>query len=343
MAVNRRTFCIECMKETEYALRKTPIIKTIRDKEYQFSITAAYCKECGCEVGVKGILDQNAKEIDNQFRKAEGIISTDEIEKLGKIYGLGKAPLSIALGFGEITITRYLASQIPSKEYSDIMKSALSDTKVMRELVESNKDKLADAAYRKVISAINDLDALFSVPSKMLMVISYIFEALSEVTPLALQKLLYFIQGLYSSKYGTPLFEDNCQAWVHGPVYADIYKMFSSFRYDPIDDPRFELLKGKSANLDEKEREVIDLVVNTFGLYGGKVLESITHEENPWNDAREGYSDNEPSQEEISQEAIKDYFVGVRKKYNLDTEEGIMDYIHKILAQHRLFRYSTLQ
>ena len=223
------------------------------------------------------------------------------------------------------------------------MKSALSDTKVMRELVESNKDKLADAAYRKVTSSINELDALFSVPSKMLMVISYIFEALSEVTPLALQKLLYFIQGLYSSKYGTPLFEDNCQAWVHGPVYADIYEMFSSFRYNPIDDPRFELLKGKSIGLDEKEQEVIDLVVNTFGMYGGKILEGITHEENPWNDAREGYSDNEPSQEEISQEAIKDYFVGVRKKYNLDTEEGIMDYIQKILAQHRLFRYLPLQ
>ena len=117
----------------------------------------------------------------------------------------------------------------------------------------------------------------------------------------------------------------------------------SSFRYNPIDDPRFELLKGKSAYLDENERKVIDLVVNTFGLYGGKVLESITHEENPWNDAREGYSDNEPSQEEISQEAIKNYFVGVRKKYDLDTEAGIMNYIRNMLTQHRLFSYLLLQ
>ena len=76
-------------------------------KEYQFLITTAHCKECGCDVGVKGILDYNAKEIDEQFRKAEGIISLEEIEKLGKIYNLGKAPLSIALGFGEVTITRY--------------------------------------------------------------------------------------------------------------------------------------------------------------------------------------------------------------------------------------------
>ena len=29
----------------------------------------------------------------------------------------------------------------------------------------------------------------------------------------------------------------------------------------------------------KKEREVINLVVNTFGIYGGKVLEKITHRE----------------------------------------------------------------
>ena len=331
MAGRRRAFCMECRKETAYALHKTPITKTIREKEYQFLITTAHCKECGCEVGIKGILDYNAKEIDEQFRKSEGIVSLEEVEKLGKIYNLGKAPLSIALGFGEVTITRYLAGQIPSKEYSDIIRAALSDTKVMKGLLESNKDKLAEAAYKKAMSAIDELDALFSVPSKMLMVISYVFEQLGDVTPLALQKILYFIQGLYFSRYGKPLFNDNCQAWVHGPVYAEIYDMFSSFRYDPIDDPRFELLKGKSTNLDEKEREVIDLVVNTFGMYGGKVLERITHKEDPWIDAREGYSENEPSHEEISKESIKEYFVSVREKYDLNTETGIMDYIQNML------------
>lgn len=323
---------MECRKETAYALHKTPITKTIREKEYPFIITTAHCKECGCEVGVKGLLDYNAKEIDEQFRKVEGIITVEEIKKLSKIYSLGKAPLSITLGFGEVTIARYLAGQVPSKEYSDTMKAALSDTTVMRELLEHNRKKLADTAYKKAVSAIEELNALFSVPSKMLMVISYIFEQLREVTPLALQKILYFVQGLYFSKYGIPLFSDNCQAWVHGPVYAEIYDMFSSFRYDPIDDPRFELLRGKSTNLDEKEKEVIDLVVNTFGMYGGKVLERITHKEKPWLDAREGYSENELSHEEISKEAIKDYFLSVREKYDMNTEKGIMEYIQNMIT-----------
>ena len=332
MAERRRAFCIECGKETTYTLHKTPITKIIREKEYHFLITTAHCKECGCEIGVKGILDHNAREVDEQFRKAEGIISLEEIEKLGKIYNLGKAPLSIALGFGEVTITRYLAGQVPSKEYSDIMRAALSDTGVMKRLLEQNKDKLAESAYKKGISAIEELEALFSVPSKMLMIISYIFEQLGEVTPLALQKILYFIQGLYYSKYGIPLFNDNCQAWVHGPVYTEIYDMFRGFKYDPIDDPRFELLKGKSNDLNEKEREIINLVVNTFGMYSGKILERITHKEAPWRDAREGYLENEPSQEEISKEAIKEYFVSMRKTYDLNTEAGIMNYINNMLV-----------
>lgn len=332
MAERRRTFCEECRRETAYELHKMKITKTIRDKEYQFSITTAHCGECGCEVGVKGLLDYNAKEIDEQFRKAEDIVSIEDIKKLGKIYNLGKAPLSIALGFGEVTITRYLAGQIPSKEYSDIIRAALSDTKEMRKLLEANKHKLADTAYNKAMFAIEEINALFDVPAKILMVISYIFEQLREVTPLTLQKLLYFVQGLYYSRYRKPLFTDECQAWVHGPVYSEIYDMFRDFRYDPIDDPRFELLKGKSHKLDEEEKEVIDLVVNTFGMYGGKTLERITHKESPWRNARKGYLDNEASREEIPMEDIRDYYISVRTKYDLNSEKGIMNYIHNMLG-----------
>ena len=66
-------------------------------------------------------------------------------------------------------------------------------------------------------------------------------------------------------------------------------------------------------------------------IQGGKVLERITHKEDPWIDAREGYSENEPSHEEISKESIKEYFVSVREKYDLNTETGIMDYIQNML------------
>ena len=63
-----------------------------------------------------------------------------------KIYKIGKAPLSLALGFGEVTITRYLSGQIPSKEYSDIIRMALSSQAFMQKRLNENKDKLHELA-----------------------------------------------------------------------------------------------------------------------------------------------------------------------------------------------------
>ena len=114
----RMDFCIECRKETGYLLRKKNIVKTIRDKEYTFGITAAICAECGGEMSIPGLIDKNVREIDEQYRAAEGLVTVDDIEKLMKIYKIGKAPLSLALGFGEVTIPRYMEGQVPSKEYS---------------------------------------------------------------------------------------------------------------------------------------------------------------------------------------------------------------------------------
>ncbi len=41
----RRDFCIECRREKEYILQKKDIIKNIKDKDYNFSITVAICTE----------------------------------------------------------------------------------------------------------------------------------------------------------------------------------------------------------------------------------------------------------------------------------------------------------
>ncbi len=71
----------------------------------------AVCAECGEKMSIPGLIDKNVQEIDEQYRAAEGLVSIDDIERLMKIYKIGKAPLSLALGFGEVTIPRYLEGQ----------------------------------------------------------------------------------------------------------------------------------------------------------------------------------------------------------------------------------------
>ncbi len=327
----RRDFCIECRKETEYLLRKKDIVKNIRDKEYTFSITVAVCAECGEEMSIPGLIDKNVQEIDGQYREAEGLVLIDDIEKLMKIYKLGKAPLSLALGFGEVTIPRYLEGQMPSKEYSDVVKAALTSPVYMERKLMENREKLTDTAYKKALAAAESIESLFSVSDKMIRVIAYIFKKLEEVTPLMLQKQLYFIQGIYSALYGRPIFGEDCRAWIHGPVYPEVYDLFRDFKYNPIDDARFALLEGTEGALTEDEKRVVELVVNTFGIYGGKVLEKITHNEEPWLEARKGFDDSIPSSALLPKERIMKYYIAVNRKYGIDTEDGLRTYIRDML------------
>ena len=142
-------FYTKCRKEIGYQLKYKTIQRVIKDKTYNFRIIVAICNECGKEKDIPGLIDYNMDEIDKQYRKAEGIVSVEDINKLMNIYNIGKAPLSIALGFGEITIIRYLAGQIPSKEYSDIIKKALLSPNYMIELLNKNAKKIGQTTYTK--------------------------------------------------------------------------------------------------------------------------------------------------------------------------------------------------
>ena len=328
----RKDFCTECRRETSYTLKKIKINQTIREKKYTFEITAAFCNECGGEMGIPGLMDYNMKEIDEQYRKAEEVITVEDIERLMKLYNIGKAPLSLALGFGEVTISRYLAGQVPSKEYSDIMLHALASATYMKELLDRNREKIGETAYKKAHIAATQMENLYvAVPVELLAVIAYIFSALHEVTPLTLQKLLYYIQGNYAAIYDKPLFDAPCEAWVHGPVYRNVYNLFRDFKYNPIDDDRFVPLKESALPLTPEAKEVVDRVLDTFGMYSGKVLESITHKETPWLEARKGFLPDETSHAEISLDAMKSYFKKVDEKYNIRTEDGLREYISKML------------
>lgn len=107
--------------------------------------------------------------------------------------------------------------------------------------------------------------------------------------------------------------------------------MFKGFRYDPIEDKRFVIFRDKFQMLTNEEKNVIDMVLNTFGVYSGKTLEKITHQEAPWADAYDGDNVSGYTNEPITKDAIKDYFMNISRAYDLKTEEGIKKYIKRQL------------
>src|SRR6056297_1400610 len=327
-----RTFCPECRKDVEYRVEESVEKKEVRGLEFEYTAERAYCNNCGEEIFIHELHDQNLQKIDNAYREKAGIITVSEINEIVKQYNTGKRPLSLLLGWGETTLTRYLNGDIPSKSYSETLKKVKNDYNYLRQLAEENRDKVTDKAFNDLMEAINNLqnDEL-KTEKKIDSVIKYLLKNLGEVTPLALQKLLYYSQGFYKTFYDEFFFAEDCEAWLHGPVYKDIYFKYRDYGYNPIEDKSIEL---ENISLTETEEELLDSIIDNFGCYSAKTLERMTHSERPWRYTRKNLKPKEKCDQIIKKELITDYFNDVYNKYEMLNVEDINDYSKELFIKN---------
>lgn len=120
--------------------------------------------------------------------------------------------------------------------------------------------------------------------------------------PLKLQKLLYLAQGYSYAFYDRPLFNDEIEGWVHGPVVKSVYNKYKDYKYNPI------TISYENINLDQDALDVLKYVIKKYAKYDSKYLENITHNQDPWLSAREGLDPDERSDKTISKQEIANYF-----------------------------------
>lgn len=100
------------------------------------------------------------------------------------------------------------------------------------------------------------------------------------VSPMKLQKLLYFIASDYAKATGKPLLSEQFQAWDYGPVVRSVYDEFRSFGGAPIRAYAKDAT-GKSKMIkeskDEALRESIDRIWDHAKGKTAVSLSRITH------------------------------------------------------------------
>lgn len=125
-----------------------------------------------------------------------------------------------------------------------------------------------------------------------------------------LQKLCYYAQAWYLANYGKPLMPNRFEAWVHGPVSPDLYSMYRDWGWVNI--PKRETCP----TVPQNEKKLMDSVFNVYGRYTADELESMTHQEEPWKNARQGCAPSAYSRNPISMKDMRDYYGGrIVKKY----------------------------
>ncbi|SFS77614.1 Panacea domain-containing protein [Paenibacillus sp. BC26] len=123
------------------------------------------------------------------------------------------------------------------------------------------------------------------------------------ITHLKLQKLVYYVQAWHTAIKGEPLFAEEIEAWVHGPVCPELYATYKQHGFNEIDPPQ-----TIQNSLSKSQKELIDEVWQMYGGFSGRTLETLTHKEDPWINARGSISEHTPSNSTISIDSMGKYY-----------------------------------
>lgn len=129
-----------------------------------------------------------------------------------------------------------------------------------------------------------------------------------KISPLKLQKLLYYCEGWTLAITDNELFpKENFQAWVHGPVNVRTYHEFhtSYGMFDPIDIPKEAPL---DASVTVEQKAIIERVFEVYNQYSGSQLEMMTHAEKPWIEARGTLASDMHSDKIIDKSTMREEF-----------------------------------
>ena len=134
-------------------------------------------------------------------------------------------------------------------------------------------------------------------------VAQYIRDKFSELSTIKLQKLVYYCKAWSLVWDEDPIFPEDFEAWANGPVVPDLYQAHKGCFFCP------EKIDGADVNrLESRQKENIDIVLNSYGDKSPQYLVALTHSEKPWIDARKGYQAGERCNEIIPTDAIAEYY-----------------------------------
>lgn len=139
-------------------------------------------------------------------------------------------------------------------------------------------------------------------------VAKYFIENGEDITPKKLQKLSYYAEAWCNALLNKKLIEDtHFEAWVHGPVSPELYQQYKKYGWNEIDKPE----KKVEYTFSDKEKEILDSVLETYGHLSGNELEALTHEETPWLNQRKGLGEMESSNNIIKFKDMQSYYYSI--------------------------------
>lgn len=263
----------------------------------------------GEEVFDRNIEIENDARLYDIYKKQMGLLTSSEIKNIRKKYDMNQKEFALSIGVGEITIHRFENGSIQTESVDSIIRLS-EDPDIMYNLLIKNQANLSDSDFSCFLKKVNVLkklkhhkiadfnindyvnlifetESINNVTNQLIIEYNTQIDNVSKrygiedncgaaeyITPLKLQKLLYYIQGMALRIYGKPAFTNNIFAWQYGPVVEEVYQQYKG--RNPISTPKtdYEVCDGL--------KKIIELVVSSYGQIEAGSLIDLTHDEDPW-------------------------------------------------------------
>jgi len=104
----------------------------------------------------------------------------------------------------------------------------------------------------------------------------YTIKHFEEISPLKLQKLLYYVKvwGIVSGEY---YLEGTFEKWDKGPVNPEVYHAYKKFGYQNI--PKGSV---QHFSLPKDHKKTINFVLECYAQFSALSLSAMTHKDEPW-------------------------------------------------------------
>ncbi|WP_061213906.1 type II TA system antitoxin MqsA family protein [Syntrophomonas wolfei] len=318
-----KVYCYLCDQTNKVAIKKEEEIHTIKGTPVKCKVENAYCRQCGSKVYIPALNDANLDRMDYTYRRHNGIITVQEIEEILRQYNIGAKPLAVILGWGEVTILRYLKGQIPDRAHSNTLLS-LKDPYVFFRYFKEKQERLSPVACNKVVSALEGLNAKLAgdelhersqhlrqayrrqpdiyngfVPfnlEKMVQVILFFLKSGDRVYETGMNKLLWYVDMLCYKRSERQALTGLCYKHnIYGPV-----PLWYDYLYGSLDDVYITLVEdeygtqiGALADLSadvfsNDELDVLETVANNFKGWSAKKISQYSHRETAYRQTTNG-------------------------------------------------------
>jgi uncharacterized phage-associated protein len=131
------------------------------------------------------------------------------------------------------------------------------------------------------------------------------------ISPLKMQKLVYYAYVWSLVENEKQLFAESPQAWPRGPVFPSLYRDLKKYGSSPIPGEYIGDIDDVVLRLGDKTK-ILDKVYEKYETLTPFELVMLTHEEKPWKEKRRGMGAFEPSKKVIDDKSILEYYRKVK-------------------------------